>query len=380
MHINITSQKFDKPLLFMTIGLILIGIIMVFSSTVDRSFNKFDYSTFYFSKHIIRVFIGVLAMIFGMIIDYNYLKKIAGPFLIFSIFLLLLTKIIYLIENGINSDPARWLNIGIFTIQTSDIARLSVIIYLANYIDRKKDNIRDYIDGFLPPLLMVLIVMILIIIQPDFSTAAMIFFIFSIMIFIGRAKLIHLISTGLMGLIFLIPVMYFREYRVYRITSFFDGFFDLSKASHQLQQSFYSLGNGGINGVGLGSSSGKNLFLPEAHTDFILSIIGEEGGYISILIILTLYLSIFQRSIKISKSCTDTFGIMLSIGLSIQILSYAFLHAGVVTGLVPTTGIQIPLISFGGSGLIINLFSIGIILNISLNKKKIRRNRSFISA
>ena len=113
MHINITSQKFDKPLFFITIGLILIGIIMVFSSTVDRSFNKFDYSTFYFSKHLIRVFIGVLAMIFGMIIDYNYLKKVAGPFLIFSIFLLLLTKIIYLIENGINSDPARWLNIGI---------------------------------------------------------------------------------------------------------------------------------------------------------------------------------------------------------------------------------------------------------------------------
>ena len=109
-----------------------------------------------------------------------------------------------------------------------------------------------------------------------------------------------------------------------------------------------------------------------------MSIIGEEGGYISILFILTLYLSIFQRTIKISKSCTDTFGIMLSIGLSIQILSYAFLHAGVVTGLFPTTGVQIPLISFGGSGLIINLFSIGIILNISQNKKKIKRNRSYI--
>ena len=373
MSINITSQKYDKVLLFITLFLLFIGIVMVFSSTVDRSLNKFDNTTFYISKHLIRVFIGILAMFLGMIIDYNYLKRFAAPLLMVSIFLLFLTKIIYLMNNGINSDAARWLNIGIFKIQTSDIARISVIIYLANYIDRKKDNLRDYVNGFLPPLLMVSIIMILIIIQPDFSTAAMIGFICTIMLFIGRAKLIHLFGTGLLGLILLIPIMFLRNYRTYRITSYLDGFFDLSKASHQLQQSFYSLGNGGINGVGLGSSTGKNLFLPEAHTDFILSIIGEEGGYISVLIIITLYLCIFQRSIKISKLCTDTFGIMLCIGLSIQILSYAFLHAGVVTGLVPTTGIQIPLISFGGSGLIINLFSIGIILNISQNKNKIKK-------
>mgnify|MGYP003325219499 CR=1 FL=1 len=164
----------------------------------------------------------------------------------------------------------------------------------------------------------------------------------------------------------LIPVMIAEPYRLYRITSFIRGIFDFSSANYQLQQSIISLGNGGMIGVGLGASIGKNLFLPAPHTDFILAIVGEEIGFGGIFVLITLYLAVFHRALRITKGCTDVFGIMLGIGLSVQIVSYAFINAAVVTGIVPTTGLPIPFISFGGSGLLINLLSVGILLNISM--------------
>lgn len=374
MRVEISAEKYDKPLLIITMILLSIGTVMVFSSSADISLEKFGSSSFYFSKHLMRVFLGLIIMVVAMFIDFRLLKKIAAPLLILSALLLLITKLVFIFQG--NHTPARWLYIGPFTLQTSDLARFSIIIYLASYIDRRRDGVRDYLNGFLPPMIMTGIVMSLIIIQPDYSTAIMIGIIVLTMLFVGRAKLIHMFSTICGSLILLIPIMLIEPYRLYRIKAFLSGLFDFSGASYQLQQSLISLGNGGIMGVGLGYSSGKNLFLPAPHTDFILSIVGEEVGFLGVFAIVTLYLAIFHRSLKIAKECTDVFGILLTIGLGTQIILYAFINSAVVTGLVPTTGLPIPFISFGGSGLVMNLMSIGILLNISMARQTLSKRSS----
>ena len=374
MQLEISAEKYDKPLLINTMTLLCIGTVMVFSSSAYISLDKFGNSSFYFSKHLMRVFLGLIIMVIAMFIDFRLLKKIAAPLLILSSILLLLTKLVFILQG--NHSPARWLYIGPFTLQTSDLARFSIIIYLASYIDRRRDGVRDYLNGFLPPMIMTSIVMSLIIIQPDYSTAIMVGIIVLTMLFVGRAKLIHMFSTICGSMILLIPIMLIEPYRIYRIKAFLSGLFDFSGASYQLQQSLISLGNGGIMGVGLGYSSGKNLFLPAPHTDFILSIVGEEIGFLGVFVIITLYLAIFHRALKIAKECTDVFGILLTIGLGTQIIIYAFINSAVVTGLVPTTGLPIPFISFGGSGLVMNLMSIGILLNISMAKQTLSKRSS----
>lgn len=374
MRVEISAEKYDKPLLIITMILLSIGTVMVFSSSADISLDKFGSSSFYFSKHLMRVFLGLIIMVVAMFIDFRLLKKIAAPLLILSALLLLVTKLVFIFQG--NHAPARWLYIGPFSLQTSDLARFSIIIYLASYIDRRRDGVRDYLNGFLPPMIMTGIVMSLIIIQPDYSTAIMVGIIVLTMLFVGRAKLIHMFSTICGSLILLIPIMLIEPYRIYRIKAFLSGLFDFSGASYQLQQSLISLGNGGIMGVGLGYSSGKNLFLPAPHTDFILSIVGEEVGFLGVFAIVTLYLAIFHRSLKIAKECTDVFGILLTIGLGTQIILYAFINSAVVTGLVPTTGLPIPFISFGGSGLVMNLMSVGILLNISMARQTLSKRSS----
>ena len=371
MPIEVSSEKYDRPLLIITMILLAIGTVMVFSSSSDISLDKFGSGTFYFRRHLLRVFVGLAVMVAAIFIDYRLLKRIAAPLFIASIVLLIATKVIFLIAG--NYSPARWLYLGPLRIQTSDLARFATIIYLATYIDKKRDGIGDYVNGFLPPVIMTGIVMALIIIQPDYSTAVMIGLIAITMLFIGRAKLTHMLASGAVGLTILIPVMIAEPYRLYRITSFIRGIFDFSGANYQLQQSIISLGNGGMIGVGLGASIGKNLFLPEPHTDFILAIVGEEIGFGGIFVLITLYLAVFHRALRITKGCTDVFGIMLGIGLSVQIVSYAFINAAVVTGIVPTTGLPIPFISFGGSGLLMNLLSVGILLNISMAKRTVSR-------
>jgi len=374
MPLKISSQKYDKSVLIITLLLISIGTIMVFSSSTNISMERFGKGTFYFSRHILRVMIGLVVLFGAKTIDYHIWKKLAPPLLIASILLLVITKTIYIAEG--NRSSARWLHIGSLTFQTSDLARFSIILYLAGYVDKKRDQIRDFINGFLPPVIMTGLIMALVIIQPDFSTAVIIGMIALLLLFMGGAKLSHLMATSSIAIAVLIPVLLTAEYRIERLKAFFSIDSGLLGTNYQVQQSLFSLGNGGFTGVGLGESIGKNLFLPTPHTDFILSIIGEEFGFIGIFITITLFLALFQRAVRISKGCTDIFGIMLGMGLSVKIILYVFFNSAVVTGLVPTTGLPIPFVSFGGTGLVINLLSIGILLNISMAKRMVPHKKS----
>jgi len=282
---------------------------------------------------------------------------------------LFITKISYWIQG--NNSPARWLYIGGYSIQTSDIARLSIIIYLATFIDRYREKIKDFYNGFAILIGILAFTMGLIVIQPDFSTAAMIGLIGFMMLFIGGAKISHLTATGAVSLMVLVPIMLMKPYRLQRVLTFFYGESAGVQESYQIKQSLISLGNGGFLGLGLGNSLGKNLFLPTPHTDFIFAIIGEELGLLGTVFILSTFVFIFQRGIKIAKESTDTFGILLATGISFNFILYGFINAAVVTGVVPTTGLPMPFISYGGSGLLINLVSMGILLNISQAKRSL---------
>ena len=232
-------------------------------------------------------------------------------------------------------------------------------------------RVKDFRNGFLPCIIIIGLMMSLIIIQPDFSTALIIGSIGTIILFIGGAKIKHLIASSFLGFIISIPIIYFKPYRLARILSFFDKS-DITENGYQAHQALLSLGNGGLFGVGLGNSVEKNHLLPTPHTDFIFSIIGEELGLLfGTLPLLVIFLFIFFRGIKIAQKCTDPFGIMLAIGISVNIVLYAFVNAAVATGLFPVTGLPMPMISYGGSGLLINMMMIGILLNISQAKRSI---------
>ena len=370
-YIDVITKKYDHYLLAGVVFLCIIGTIMLFSASNSISLDQSQRATatIYLQAHLKRLLIGVFFMFAVMMFDYRYLKHISKYLLIGSIFLLLATKISYWIQG--NNSPARWLYIGGFSIQTSDIARLSIIIYLAAFIDHYREKIKDFYNGFAVLIGILALTMGLIVIQPDFSTAAMIGLIGFMMLFIGGAKISHLTATGAVSMMVLIPIMLMKPYRMQRVLTFFYGESAGIQESYQIKQSLISLGNGGFMGLGLGNSLGKNLFLPTPHTDFIFAIIGEELGLLGTVFILSTFVFIFQRGIKIAKESTDTFGILLAIGVSFNFILYGFINAAVVTGVVPTTGLPMPFISYGGSGLLINLVSMGILLNISQAKRSL---------
>ena len=371
MRLNISIQQYDRPLLFVCLFLCAFGTIMLYSASWNESFMRSGGSTdsLFLRGHLIRMTLGFCCMFVFLLIDYRSLKLIAPYLLIFSLLLLMSTKAYHLILS--NTKPARWLSIGSFSVQTSDIARLSLIIFLAYYLDQLKLQIKNFRSGFLPCISVISLMMALIVIQPDFSTALIIGSIGVIILFIAGAKIKHIVFSTLIGFTMSIPIVYFKPYRLARILSFFDKT-DISEGGYQAHQALLSLGNGGLFGVGLGNSVEKNHLLPTPHTDFIFSIIGEELGlFRGTLPLLIAFLYIFYRGVKISQKCTDPFGIILATGISINIVLYAFVNASVATGLFPVTGLPMPMISYGGSGLLITMAMIGILLNISQAKRSI---------
>ena len=375
--IDIIIKQYNRKLLIYLSLLGVIGTIMLYSASWYESFLSTNGYTemFFLKNHLKRLLIGMFFLIGFLLLDYRVLRDIATFLVIFSILLLMLTKFIYLINGHSWYKPARWLSLGPFGFQTSDIARFSIIIYMAYYVDRKREKLESIQNGLIPALFVLFLIMSLIIIQPDYSTAIMIGFIGIIILFIGGAKLSQLSLTCSCALLICIPVLFSREYRRQRVLSFF-GVGDNPDVGYQAHQSLISLGNGGLLGTGLGNSIEKNHFLPTPHTDFIFAIIGEELGFmLGTVPVITLFLLIFFQGIKIAKNCNDPFGVFLSVGIVSNFILYAFVNAAVVTGLLPVTGLPMPMVSYGGSGMIINMSLIGILLNISQGKKVVGDKR-----
>jgi cell division protein FtsW len=265
----------------------------------------------------------------------------------------------------------RWLNLGIITIQPADIAKLILIIHLATLLEQKQDDIKNFKNGYIYLFIWVIVISGLIFVQPNVSNAVLLIVISITMLYVGGARFKHIFLSSL-GMLLSggALAMIFAHSRL-RILSFINSIGNGGDINLQVKQALYSLGSGGIVGVGIGNSRQNNLFLPEAYGDFIFAILGEETGFVGVVAVLFLYAILFIAGILIAKKAKDKFGQMLAFGISFSIIIFAFVNAAVATGLFPTTGLPLPFISYGGTSIIFLCASIGILMNIAILNSKL---------
>ncbi len=363
-------KKLSIVVFFAAFSLILIGLITVMSASSTYSSIKFESAFHLFQAHLFKVAAGIIVMGIFCIIPYEVYKNISKIALIAIIFVLIYTLFFAPQVKG----AGRWLSLGFTTIQPADIAKIILIIHLSNLIATKQDVIKDLKNGYIYFLVWVLVVAGLVFIQPNVSNAALIIIISLTMLYVGGARLKHiLVSYGALLLAGGSVAMIFSHSRA-RILGYINSFGNGGDINLQVKQAIYSLGSGGLTGVGIGNSKQSNLFLPEAYGDFIFAILGEETGFIGVIIVLFLYLVLFTAGILIAKKTKDKFGQMLAFGISFSIIIYAFVNAAVASGLFPTTGLPLPFISYGGTSIIFLSASIGILMNVAILNHQTNKN------
>jgi cell division protein FtsW len=357
----------DLCLFIVVILLMAVGLCMVFSSSYIMAYKWYGDSYYFLKRQLIYAIIALIVFFLAIYIDYHYYKKLTLPILILSITLL---SMVYIPSIGRAAGGAsRWVKIGFFSFQPSEIAKFALILYMAESLTRKQaKDIKTFIRGILPTLIIMLVMFFLILNEPDFSTSLIILGISFIMLFIGGTRVIQLYAIIVAAVPLGILILSKEEYRRVRLLSFLDPWKDPLDSGFHIIQSLLALGSGGIFGIGLAESKQKYFYLPDQHTDFIFSIIGEELGFIGTVVIIILFTILLWRGFKIALDTSDQFGTLLAAGITSMIVFQSIINIGVVTKMIPTTGITLPFISYGGSSLIINMFCAGILLNISRYK------------
>jgi len=350
------NSIYEKPITYIIIMMIFIGLVLLYNASSTLAVNRFNNYSFIFNKHLIRLLIALIAFFIVYNLKYSFLKKHSKKILFFSWIIMISA---YFFND--NTATRRWLIIGgknIFT--TSDLAKLSLIIYTSYFIENYKskiNNLKILLTEYVPYFL---ITTMLILFQPDLSTSFAVSIIIISLLIISGLKINYLLFPAILFAGSLSIKILNTPYQYKRFMNWFSG-----NNNIQTENAINALGNGGFWGVGLGNSIIKEGFLPEVHTDFILPIIGEEFGFIGIVILFSLFLSFYLYGIKICMSAPDIFSSMLSLGITINILFYFLINASYVVGIFPTTGLPIPFFSYGGSHTLFNMIGIGILMNIS---------------
>lgn len=354
---------FDFYLLIAVTLLLAIGVTMVYSSSAMLATEKYGDSYFFLKKEIFFVVLGMGLMFAAVKIRYDVYMKLVYPLLAISAVGLILTYIPGFRAEA--SGAARWLRVGVFTIQPSEFAKLAVIIFLAYALAKKAEMIRTFTIGFLSNVVIVGCVVLLVMGGKDFGSAVMIALVSGLMMFVAGVRLTYLFASILASL----PVIYIAvasvDYRRKRILAFLDPWADRYGSGFQMIQSFVAFSQGGFLGQGLGEGRQKLFYLPEAHTDFIASVLGEELGMIGVLTMISIFIFFAYRGFKIAMNAPDLFGRYLAFGITTLISLQAIFNLMVVMGLFPTKGMVLPFISYGGSALLTMLLAVGILLNIS---------------
>jgi len=354
-----------KLLLLIVALLMCIGIVVVYSSGAGWAEQKFSDPQYFLWRQLTFAVAGMM-LIFGVgTVDYHIFRKVSKLFLFVSIGLLailLLLKLAHVIHGA-----ARWLGYGPLKFQASDLAKYAIILHFSRLLAEKKTYIKDLHDGYYPMLILLISVVALIDLEPNFSTASLIGLIGFALMFVGGVRVKYLLATASL----LIPIAAVfaiaAPYRVARLVSFGGGEHQLS---YQVRQALLGLGNGGLLGLGLGASKQRELYLPLSYNDFVFVIIGEEYGFIGAMVILLLFVGLFVCGIIIAKHAPDLFGRYVATGITFAIVLFAFINIAVATHLMPTTGVALPFISYGGTALLFNSLGIGILVSISRYRKK----------
>jgi cell division protein FtsW len=348
-----------------TISVILlcVGVVMIYSASSIYAWERYKDGFFFLKRHLVFIAIGMVLTFLTMAMDYKKLKEYSKPLLVISFILLVLVLI-----PGIGrevSGARRWFRFKFISFQPSEMAVMAVIIYVADFIARKGQLIREFLRGFMPPIFVLGCCSVLILAQPDLGTTIALGTVILIMLFVAGVRNGYLLSLMLSGLPALYLLIFSVPYRRTRILAFLNPWLDPKGSGFQIIQSQVALGSGGLFGLGLGHSRQKLFYLPAAHTDFIFSIIGEELGLLGTLGIILLFMLFLQQGLKIVKNASDKFGYFLSLGLVLMLSFRAVINIGVSCGLLPTKGLPLPFISYGGSSLLFDMVSVGILINIA---------------
>lgn len=369
------TTPFDLALLIAVVILLGLGLVMVLSASSVLAYDKYGSPTYFFLKQVTWGLVAFILMWFFSRVPYSVLGTRGVPHL--AVLTAIVLLVVVLLWGDLINNSRRWIRFGGIGFQPSELAKLALIIYFADIFSRKDKQLRDWKKGFLPQVMVFGTVAGLIYFEPDLSTVVMLTVIVGTMALLSNVRLKHIMATAVV----MAPLVAFKmlrssNYQSNRLSSWFNNWDNPLGSSYQITQSLVGLGRGGLFGQGPGNSKQKYLFLPESHTDFVFSILGEELGFIGTSLVLILFLVIMWRGIVIARKTRDPFGQFLAVGITMSLVWYAFINAGVVSMLLPTTGLPMPLLSYGGSSLMIMGISLGILFNISkqANENKLQGN------
>ena len=353
----------QRTLLFFTVVLLLsIGIVMIYSTSAIFAQERFNDGYYYLKRQALWIALGLGAFAVAMNTDYHNLRAHSVTLIFGSLALLAL---VYVPGIGRSAGGAsRWIRLGGFSFQPSEIAKLALILYMADVMARKQRQIDRFWRGLAVPLLLFGTALGLIILQPDLGTTILCALVTGIMLFVAGVRMRLLAPLCLASVPAIYALVFSSHYRTRRIMAFVNPWADPEGTGFQIIQSFIALGSGGLTGLGLAQSRQKFYYLPAAHTDFIFSIIGEELGMIGAGIVVTLFLAVLVLGIRICRKAPDFYGHLLALGIVSMLTLQAIINIAVVTGSLPTKGLPLPFISFGGSSMVFNLFAVGVLINI----------------
>ncbi|MHB8069442.1 MAG: putative lipid II flippase FtsW [Desulfobaccales bacterium] len=361
-------RAYDTMIMVCALTLLAIGLTVVFNASTVMAQAQYQDPYFFIKRQALYALLGVGVLFLGRSINYRVYQRLAYPFLFITLICLVLVFVPGI--GGKVRGAARWLKLGPLTLQPSEFAKLATALFLAYSLTKKQEKMKFFSIGFLPHMLVAGLFIVLVGLEPDFGTAITITAIVFTMLFVGGTRLTH-IFLSLGTALGLAVVMVLRDpKKLGRVFSYLDPWKYGQDVGYQLKQSLLAIGSGGLWGLGPGQSRAKLFYLPDAHTDFILSIFSEELGLIGFLVVLTLFAILVYRGMLLSLRAPDSFGSYLALGLTLLIGLPAVINMGVVSGIFPTKGLSLPFLSYGGSSLLANLLAVGILLNISSQIKR----------
>lgn len=356
------SIRMDAALIISVLVLVALGVVMVYSASAVHAARETGDSAYFFKRQGLFAAVGLVMLLLCSVIPYGFWEK--SVVIILPATVALLAIVVGPLGYRANG-ASRWFRIGPFSLQVAEFAKLVVVIYMARYLGRRGELVQQEVSCLIRPLVIVSSIIILVAMEPDLGTAIFIGLLTAGIFFAAGVRLGALAGLALAGLPAVVFMVARAGFRMQRIKAFIDPWKEYNGSGFQLVQSFVAFGQGGFTGTGVGGGKSKLFFLPESHTDFILAVVGEELGFVGVAIILSLFAVLMVRGMKAAREAPDSFGTLLAAGLTMMIGLQALINCMVALGLVPTKGLPLPFVSYGGSSLVASMAAAGILLNVS---------------
>jgi cell division protein FtsW len=361
---NGATQAGTYLLLVGTVAVLnVIGVVMVLSASSVLSLTSYGSAWYFFQRQLIWTLLGIAGFAIAARIDYRAWRRAVRPLMFASIGLLLLVLVPRI---GTTAGGAqRWLGIGSWRFQPTELAKLALLLYVADLLTRRRHEIDDWRQVLRPVLCVLALFGLLVCLQPDLDSAVLFGVLVAAVLLVGGIRTHHLLTVGGIGVALVTVLALIEPYRRARVLTFLNPTADASNTGYQILQSLIALGSGGADGVGLGAGRAKWLFLPNAHTDFVFAVIGEELGLIGTMIVLVLFVAFAALGVRAASRAPDRFGTLVATGITVWVAAQAAVNMGGVVGLLPVSGIPLPFISFGGSALVVTMVAAGVLANIA---------------